>query len=251
MHTLCAESWIVQRTRRLCAGPLWTDWAAFYRGILCPQTILLCTALRQNVKLPDLRARFKSMSWHSRECEKFDAVRHHDDFSHSLFASSRPRSTGSNQRSCQPPAMGNPAFSVSSCADTLPALRFAGVQEMTTSRGRRQRLHLSRSPTPRRSGSVRAAHPDPSRRDHRTHAMSIAAEFSGRVHSRPSGQGEPHPTLYHTDLFTTSKMETDAHCTLLTARRSQSFQRFCGVRLAGKRPVSTETGRKQPSDANG
>ncbi len=56
--------------------------------------------------------------------------------------------------------------------------------------------------------------------------MSIAAEFSGSVHSRPSGQGESHPTLYHTDLFTTSKMETDAHCTLLAVRRSQSFQRF-------------------------
>ena len=122
--------------------------------------------------------------------------------------------------------MGNPAFSVSSCADTLPALRFAGVQGMTTSRGRRQRPHLSRSPTPRRSGSVRAAHPDPGRRDYRTHAAYTATEFSGRVHSRPSGQGEPHPTLYHTDLFTTSKVETDAHCTLFIARRSQSFQRF-------------------------
>ena len=99
---------------------------------------------------------------------------------------------GSSRRSCQPPAMGNPAFSVSSCADTLPALRFTGVQGMTTSRGRRQRLH------PLCSGTVpvrqhREAHPDPSRRNHRTRAI-ILQPSSAAVSTASSGQA-PHRSL--------------------------------------------------------
>ena len=143
---------------------------------------------------------------------------------------------------------------------------------------RRQRPHLSQSPMQRRSGSVRVAHPDPSRRDHRTHATYTAAEFSGRVRRRrklrivrfhtsvkahslrcPSSPNRTRfavggplarlglgrlcrltaglrfgleyaagfcPARQFTDPFTTSKMETDAHCTWLIARLSQSFQRF-------------------------
>ena len=73
-------------------------------------------------------------------------------------------------------------------SDTLPALRFAGTPGITTSRDR------GSSPIPLRPGIVpvrrrRAALPDPSRRDYRTHAAYAAAEFNGRVNSNPLGQG--------------------------------------------------------------
>lgn len=77
--------------------------------------------------------------------------------------------------------------------NTLPALRFAGVPGLITSRSRRQRPHSLHSGTvPVRQS--KDAHPDSSRRDHRTHAAHAAAEFSGlcpqpphwgRVYSTP------------------------------------------------------------------
>ena len=150
---------------------------------------------------------------------------------------------------------------------------------------RRQWPHLSQSPMQRRSGSVRAAHPDPSRGDHRTHAAYTAAEFSGRVRRRRklrivrfhtsvkahslrcgSSPNRTHfaglrfgleyaagfcPARQFTDLFTTSKMETDAHCTLLTARRSQSFQRFGRDTACRKAACFNRNRAETPSNTNG
>lgn len=68
--------------------------------------------------------------------------------------------------------------------------------------------------------------------------------FSGRVHSSPSGQGVPHPTLYHTDPFTASNLETAAGDTMHNARRTPLYQGVSGVPLAGKGLLHAETGWK-------
>ena len=126
-----------------------------------------------------------------------------------------------------------------------PRFEVCGDSGMTTSRGHRQRPHLSRSPTQRRSGSVRAAHPDPSRRDHRTHAMSITAEFSGLCPQPPvKGRVNLTPRCI---ILTCSQLQKwrqthIVHCSPLAV--PSHFNGLAGVRLAGKRPVSTETGRK-------
>ena len=84
-----------------------------------------------------------------------------------------------------------------------PLLRFAGTQG-----GKPRRPSAAVSPLTS-SGTVpvrqceSSAHPDPSRRDHRTHAGNPAAGCSAvSVHSCPSWQGDHHPMLYHTDLTT-------------------------------------------------
>ena len=118
-----------------------------------------------------------------------------DDFSRSLFAFLGFSLLGSNRRPCQPPVRKTDAVQEFDQPRTLPALRFAGVQGWITSEavGSGLASHISGIVPVRQCES--SAYPDPSRRDHRTHAAYAAAEFSGSVRSRPIWAGCCHPML--------------------------------------------------------
>jgi len=108
----------------------------------------------------DLEGQFKSMLWHSRGCEKFDAVQHHDDFSHPLFRFYSPRSLGA----AAGPASRQPggrqlALAMSPRRSPSPVLRFPGVQGWITSRDPLTKGLTPCTPTLRRSGSTEEAYP--------------------------------------------------------------------------------------------
>ena len=97
----------------------------------------------------------------------------------------------------------------------------------------------------------REAHPDPSRRDHRTHAAY--PQPSSAAVSTAARQGRVNLTP-RCIILTCSQLQKwrqthIVHCSPLAV--PSHFNGFAGIRLAGKRPVSTEAGRKQPSDTNG
>lgn len=82
---------------------------------------------------------------------------------------------------------------------------------------RRQRPHLSRSPTLRRSGSVREAHSTiPAGGITRTRAARAAAELSGLCPRQPVRAGCSHPVLYRTH-----------HRTILNRDRHTSHNVHC------------------------
>ena len=149
----------------------------------------LCTTLRRNVKAPPIWGHDSSQCHGTQESAKSLMLSGITVTFRTLFLRfdvPAPLGVASGPASRRP---WEPSF-FSSIMCRYPS-RFevcGGTREDNLTRPW-QRSHLSRSSTQRRSGSVRVAHPDPSRKDHRTHAMSIAAEFSGRVHSRPSRAG--------------------------------------------------------------
>ncbi len=103
-----------------------------------------------------LKGQLKSMPWHSRGCEKFDAIQHHDDFSHPLFRFYSPRSPGaaSGPASSQPRGR-QLAFAMLPRRSPSPILRFPGVQGWITSEVPGKDL-TPRAPTLRRSGNTGA-----------------------------------------------------------------------------------------------
>ena len=172
MHTLCVESWIVQRIRRLCAEPSWTDWAAFCKGILCPQTIFVY-GFASECQGPPIWGHDSSQCHGTQESAKSLMLSGITVTFRTLFLRfdvPAPLGVASGPASRRP---WEPSFFSSIMCRYPSRFEVCGYSGMTTSRGRWQRPQLSRSPMPRRSGSVRAAHPDPSRRDHRTHAIIL------------------------------------------------------------------------------
>ena len=261
MHTLCVESWIVQRTRRLCAGPLWTDWAAFCKGILCPQAIFVY-GFASECQGPPIWGHDSSQCHGTQESAKslmlsgitvtFRTLFLRFDVPAPLGVASGPASRRPWDPSffssimCRYPSR----FEVCGgtrednltrpwqrshplCSGIVPVRQHRKAHSRSQPEGsqdtrdvnrsrRRGKFHISRFRLCRKLAYFTAP-PLP------TKSMILRGpHYAACVHSRPSGQGEPHPTLYHTDLFTTSKMETDAHCISFTTRRSRSFQRFCG-----------------------
>jgi len=176
----------------------------FVLGILCPQTILLLRPCAGMPKPLDLEGQFKSMLWHSRGCEKFDAIQRHDDFSHPLFRFYSPRSLGAAVGPASRRSGGRqPAFAMSLCRSPSLVLRFPGVQGWITSEPPWQRV--SPPVLRRRVGpAVQRTHISAlSRREHRTHAAYRRSRVRrpcvrgrcARAISRTAGQYRPTPHL--------------------------------------------------------
>ncbi len=84
----------------------------------------------------DLKGQLKSMPWHSRGCEKFDAIQHHGDFSHPLFRFYSPRSLGATSGPASRRPRGRQlSLAMSPRQSPSPVLRFPRAQGWITSRG--------------------------------------------------------------------------------------------------------------------
>lgn len=149
-----------------------------------------------------------------------------DDFSYSLFAFLTFSSDQRSRRPCQPPVKKTGCRTDQIC-HTLPALRFAG-RRVDNLGGRRQRPHLSRSPTPRRSGSVRVAHlrsqPEGSQdtrgiRRNRVERLCPQRPNKGRVQL-------PYAVSYSPSYNSKQRQTFSTHCSMPS--KSCNFRAFSG-----------------------
>lgn len=137
MHTLCVESWFYPvDPKAMAQDPRGRIGLRFVLGILCPQTILLFTALRRDAKAPWLRG---AIQIHAMALKRVRKVRCYSA-SRRLFVPSFCvfiiLAFWSSHRPCQPPAKRTPACVCDVTTPiTLPGFEVSGDAGMDNLKG--------------------------------------------------------------------------------------------------------------------
>ena len=251
MHTLCVESWIVQRTRRLCAEPSWTDWAAFCMGMLCPQTIFVY-GFASECQGPPIWGHDSIQCHGTQESAKslmlsgitmtFRTLFLRFDIPASLGAVSGP----ANRRPWEPSFFSSIMCRYPSRFEVCGGTRDDNLKRPSVAASP---LTISDAASVwQRESSTPRSQPEGSQdtRDvnrSRVQRSCPQPPVKGRVNLAPRCIILPCSQLQKL------RQTHIVHCSPLAD--PSHFNGFAWIRLAGKRPVSTEAGRKQPPHANG